>query len=45
MVLWTYDQLAAARRVYQSAGFTLDSEHADEAFGHRMMSQTWSRPL
>ena len=45
MVLWTYDRLAAARRVYQAAGFTLASEHADEAFGHRMMSQTWSRPL
>jgi GNAT superfamily N-acetyltransferase len=45
MVLWTYDRLAAARRVYQAAGFTLASEHADDAFGHRMMSQTWSRPL
>ena len=33
--------IAAARRVYQAAGFTLDSEHADEAFGHQMMSQTW----
>ena len=45
IVLLTYDQLAAARRVYQSAGFTLDSEHQEEAFGQRMMSQTWSRPL
>ena len=27
IVLLTYDQLAAARRVYQAAGFTLDSEH------------------
>jgi DNA-binding MarR family transcriptional regulator/GNAT superfamily N-acetyltransferase len=45
IVLWTYDRLAAARRVYQAAGFTLDSEHPDHAFGHQMMSQTWSRPL
>jgi DNA-binding MarR family transcriptional regulator/GNAT superfamily N-acetyltransferase len=45
IVLWTYDQLAAARRVYQAAGFTLVSEHADEAFGQQMMSQTWSRGL
>jgi DNA-binding MarR family transcriptional regulator/GNAT superfamily N-acetyltransferase len=45
IVLLTYDQLAAARRVYQAAGFTLDREHAEEAFGQRMMCQTWSRAL
>jgi DNA-binding MarR family transcriptional regulator/GNAT superfamily N-acetyltransferase len=45
IVLLTYDQLSAARRVYQAAGFTLDSEHPEEAFGQRMMSQTWSRSL
>jgi DNA-binding MarR family transcriptional regulator/GNAT superfamily N-acetyltransferase len=45
IVLLTYDQLAAARRVYQDAGFTLDSEHPEEAFGQRMMCQTWSRSL
>src|ERR1700722_1312371 len=43
--LWTYDRLAAARKVYQAAGFPLTSEYPDDAFGHRMMSQTWSRPL
>ena len=45
ITLWTYDRLAAARKVYQEAGFTLTSEYPDDAFGHRMMSQTWSRPL
>jgi len=45
ITLWTYDRLAAARKVYQAAGFTLSSEYPDDAFGHRMMSQTWSRPL
>jgi DNA-binding MarR family transcriptional regulator/GNAT superfamily N-acetyltransferase len=45
ITLWTYDRLAAARKVYQAAGFTLTSEYPDDAFGHRMMSQTWSRPL
>jgi GNAT superfamily N-acetyltransferase len=45
IVLWTYDQLAAARRIYQAAGFTLVSEYADAAFGQQMMSQTWSREL
>ena len=45
IVLLTYDQLAAARRIYQAAGFTLDREHEEDAFGHRMMCQTWSRRL
>ena len=45
IVLLAYDQLAAARQVYQAAGFTLDSEHPEDAFGQHMMSQTWSRPL
>jgi DNA-binding MarR family transcriptional regulator/GNAT superfamily N-acetyltransferase len=45
IVLLTYDQLAAARHVYQAAGFALDSEHPEDAFGQHMMSQTWSRPL
>jgi DNA-binding MarR family transcriptional regulator/GNAT superfamily N-acetyltransferase len=45
VVLLTYDQLSAARRVYQAAGFTLDSEHQEEAFGQRMMCQTWSTSL
>jgi GNAT superfamily N-acetyltransferase len=45
IVLLTYDQLAAARRIYQAACFTLDREHTEDAFGHRMMCQTWSRAL
>ena len=45
ITLWTYDRLAAARKVYQAAGFTLTSEYPDDAFGHQMMSQTWSRAL
>jgi DNA-binding MarR family transcriptional regulator/GNAT superfamily N-acetyltransferase len=45
IVLWTYDMLAAARRIYQAAGFTLESEHHEEAFGQSMMSQTWTRVL
>ena len=45
ITLWTYDRLAAARKVYQAAGFTLTSEEPDDAFGHRMTSQTWSRRL
>ena len=45
IVLLTYDQLVAARHVYQAAGFTLDREHPEDAFGQHMMCQTWSRPL
>jgi len=45
ITLWTYDLLASARKVYQAAGFTLASEYSDNAFGHQMMSQTWSRDL
>ena len=45
IVLLTYDQLVAARRIYQAAGFALDREHPEEAFGQRMMCQTWSRTL
>jgi DNA-binding MarR family transcriptional regulator/GNAT superfamily N-acetyltransferase len=45
ITLWTYDRLTAARKVYQAAGFTLTSEYSDNAFGHQMMSQTWSRRL
>lgn len=45
ITLWTYDRLAAARRIYTAAWFTLTSEEPDNDFGHQMMSQTWSRPL
>jgi DNA-binding MarR family transcriptional regulator/GNAT superfamily N-acetyltransferase len=45
IVLLTYGQLAAARRVYQAAGFTLGSEHPEEAFGLPLTAQSWSRPL
>ena len=41
----TYSQLTAARRIYQAAGFTLDHEHQEEAFGQRLTAQSWSRPL
>jgi DNA-binding MarR family transcriptional regulator/GNAT superfamily N-acetyltransferase len=45
ITLWTYDRLAAARKVYKAAGFTLASEYPDDSFGYSMMSQTWSRRL
>jgi DNA-binding MarR family transcriptional regulator/GNAT superfamily N-acetyltransferase len=45
IVLWTYSELGAARRIYQAAGFTLDSEHPEDAFGQRLTGQSWSRGL
>lgn len=45
IVLMTYTRLAAARRIYQAAGFTLDNEHPEHAYGHQLTAQSWSRPL
>lgn len=43
--LWTFDALTAARRIYQAAGFRVDSEIPRHAFGHDMVEQVWSREL
>jgi DNA-binding MarR family transcriptional regulator/predicted N-acetyltransferase YhbS len=45
LVLWTNDVLAAARRIYERAGFTLTSEAPHHAFGHDLVEQTWARSL
>jgi DNA-binding MarR family transcriptional regulator/GNAT superfamily N-acetyltransferase len=45
ITLWTNDVLADARRIYQRAGFTLDSESRHHSFGQDLVSQDWSRPL
>jgi DNA-binding MarR family transcriptional regulator/GNAT superfamily N-acetyltransferase len=45
LVLWTNDNLTAARRIYVRAGFTLTSEAPHHAFGHDLVEQTWSRTL
>ena len=45
LALWTNDVLAAARRIYERAGFTLTSQAPHHAFGHDLVEQTWSLSL
>jgi GNAT superfamily N-acetyltransferase len=41
LVLWTNDNLTAARRIYEKAGFKLKSEERHESFGHKLTGQYW----
>jgi DNA-binding MarR family transcriptional regulator/GNAT superfamily N-acetyltransferase len=45
ITLWTYDVLADARRIYERAGFRLDDQRPERAFGHDLTQQNWSRDL
>lgn len=45
VTLWTYDVLAAARRIYQRAGFSLVSEHSEFRFGRQLIGQRWECAL
>jgi DNA-binding MarR family transcriptional regulator/GNAT superfamily N-acetyltransferase len=45
IVLWTQDVLAAARRIYQRAGFQLVEEGRHHSFGHDLVEQTWRLAL
>ncbi|HLH39383.1 MAG TPA: helix-turn-helix domain-containing GNAT family N-acetyltransferase [Bryobacteraceae bacterium] len=45
IVLWTNDNLHAARRIYQRAGFMLAKEEKHHSFGHDLVGQFWELPL
>jgi GNAT superfamily N-acetyltransferase len=45
IVLFTYDVLTSARRLYQGAGFELDTEEKVRAYGHDLVAQYWRRAL
>ncbi|WP_336209013.1 bifunctional helix-turn-helix transcriptional regulator/GNAT family N-acetyltransferase [Nonomuraea sp. LPB2021202275-12-8] len=45
IVLWTRGSLVSARRIYQAAGFGLDSEEQGMENGIEVSEQMWSRDL
>jgi GNAT superfamily N-acetyltransferase len=45
VALSTYSVLVAARRIYEAAGFRLAAQHAERAYGKRLVNESWELPL
>jgi DNA-binding MarR family transcriptional regulator/GNAT superfamily N-acetyltransferase len=45
IVLWTQQNLAAARHLYEQAGFTRTEETPHNSFGHNLIAETWTLQL
>ena len=45
IVLWTQENLAAARHLYEQAGFTRTAREPHRSFGHDLIGETWQLEL
>jgi DNA-binding MarR family transcriptional regulator/GNAT superfamily N-acetyltransferase len=45
IVLWTQQNLAAARHLYEQAGFTRTAREPHHSFGHDLVGETWQLEL
>jgi len=43
--LWTQDELHAARRIYEDAGFRIVQREPHRSFGHDLVGEVWEREL
>ena len=45
IVLWTQDNLTAARRIYGNEGFVRTAQERHSSFGHDLVAETWELEL
>jgi DNA-binding MarR family transcriptional regulator/GNAT superfamily N-acetyltransferase len=45
VVLWTQENLTAARHLYAQAGFRKTASEPHRSFGHELVGETWELPL
>jgi hypothetical protein len=45
IVLWTQDNLTAARHIYSKAGFVKTAQEPHHSFGYDLVAETWELEL